>query len=673
MQSKHGWIIGIAAGVTFCVCAATVLLAAGVFAWQTASHPTTSISVADTPPASKPDEQAPDLIDPGATPMPPSEGARETLKALEKAVIPISDPADLAERLRGSPPIAETVAPSGPRKVGDREVFWVSNTRTNQTFQVKAVLRKVVDSAYFWIEEGIKYSNPDLNRLANTFNDKIYPTDREFFGSEWTPGIDGDKRLYILYAHNLGSGTAAYFSSIDSINPLAHPYSNAHEMFMVNADTVTLGEEYIYSVLAHELQHMIHWNNDRNEDTWLNEGFSELAAFLNGYDLGGFDYLFSVDPDIQLTDWPVNPDLRSPHYGASFLFVSYFLDRFGEDATKALVANPLNSMDSVDAVLKDLRLQGKIDSQTTSADNLFADWTVTNYLNDPAIDNGRYAYRRYRDAPKFTDTETLVKCDGSWQNRTVSQYGTDYIKIGCPGQVTLTFQSNSEVGVISTGALSGEHAFWSNSTDESDITLTRNFDLRQLTGTVDFNYSTWYNLEQDYDYVYLSASTDGEHWTMLEPTSCTRDNPTGNNYGCGYNGNSGGYRRESVDLSAFAGKQVTLRFDYITDAAVTDEGLLLDDVAIPQLGYFNNFEQDDGGWQANGFVRIENRLPQTFKVSIIENGKQPTIQTLPLDAANRAVVTLNNPRSREITVVVSGTTRFTREKAVYGFSAVLQP
>jgi immune inhibitor A len=37
---------------------------------------------------------------------------------------------------------------------------------------------------------------------------------------------------------------------------------------------------------------MIHWYQDRNESSWLNEGFSELAAFLNGYGGGGFDYVY---------------------------------------------------------------------------------------------------------------------------------------------------------------------------------------------------------------------------------------------------------------------------------------------------------------------------------------------------------------------------------------------
>ena len=44
-------------------------------------------------------------------------------------------------------------------------------------------------------------------------------------------------------------------------------------MFFINSDNVDLGDDYIYGTVAHEFQHMIHWYKDRNEETWVNEGF----------------------------------------------------------------------------------------------------------------------------------------------------------------------------------------------------------------------------------------------------------------------------------------------------------------------------------------------------------------------------------------------------------------
>jgi len=672
MESKNIWLIVIAVLVVISLCM-TALVITGIFAWRAIDSQGGLNAPAGVPEVPKQDEPAPIPLDPNLTPEPASAGAVQTLENLRGAEIPVNDPLDLAERLLGIADIPETVEPSGPYAVGDRQSFWVSNTATNETFRVTAVLGAVVDTAYFWIEEGIDYQESDLTRLSNAFNDEIYPLNQAFFGSEWSPGIDGDPHLYILYANNLGGSTAAYFSSIDSVNPQAHPYSNAHEMFMINADSVTLGEEYTYGVLAHEFQHMIHWNNDRNEDSWLNEGFAELAAFLNGYDPGGFDYLFSLEPDMQLTDWPLDADSRGPHYGSSFLFVAYFLDRFGEQATQALVANPENSMDSVDTVLEGLRSQGLIDPNSGSADDLFADWTAANYLNDPELESERYAYHRYQDLPNFAETETVSQCDGDWETHTVSQYGTDYIQFDCNGPAKLTFQGASEVGVLSMGAHSGDYAFWSNSSDESNTRLRQTFDFSGVQGALTLEYAAWYALEVDYDYVYLTASTDGKTWEILDTPSCSNQNPSGNNYGCGYNGNSGRYRSETVDLSQYAGKQVTLQFDYVTDAAINAEGFLLDDIAIPEIGYSTDFEKDDGGWQAEGFVRIENRLPQTFRLTVIEEGRQSSVRYVEVDATGKAEVLLDPANGNVITVAISGTTRFTREKASYGFSVTEMP
>ena len=278
-----------------------------------------------------------------------------TLQTLENSVVPVNDLLNLAERLQGKKNLPTTITdPNAPYQVGAQKSFWITNVDTNENSQVQATLRYVTGHAYFWVEDNVRYNAADLKALADTFENKIYPTDREFFGSEWTPGVDGDPHLYILYASGLGSSIAGYFSSTDEYTPGVHKYSNAHEMFMLSADNTGLNETFTYGVLAHEFQHMIHWYRDRNETTWMNEGFSDLAMFLNGYDVGGTDQLYVMNPDIQLTYWPTDPNQTGPHYGAAFLFLTYFLDRFGETATKALVAEPSNGMVSIDQLLADL-------------------------------------------------------------------------------------------------------------------------------------------------------------------------------------------------------------------------------------------------------------------------------------------------------------------------------
>ncbi len=595
----------------------------------------------------------------------------ETLNELSNAQVPINDYYDLARRLEGIANVSPTLEPpTSPYRVGDQKSFWVADNDANKYFQIQATLRQVSDHAYFWIQDGVDFQENDLIYLAETFENQIYPTNREFFGSEWTPGVDGDPHIYILYASNLGGRVAGYFSSNDSYNPQIQEYSNGHEMFVLNADNTGLDEDYTYGTLAHEFQHMIHWYRDRNETTWMNEGFSDLAMFLNGYDIGGHDYLYASDPDLQLNYWP--SDETAPHYGASFLFMNYFLDRFGEQATRALLAHPDNDLQSIDATLMELGVTDLLTGEAVDADRFFADWAVATYLQDGSVGDGRYTYNLYPGAPQPTDTETIRDCDTSLQTRDVNQYGIDYIRIDCRKPTTLHFEGSTLVRLQPEDAHSGLYAFWSNRGDESDMTLTRSFDFSEYSGPLTLTYWTWYDLEEDFDYAYLLASEDGDTWQILFTPSGTGDDPTGSNYGWGYNGASGGGPRwvqESVDISEFAGKEVQLRFEYITDAAVNGEGLLLDDVGIPEIEYFTDFEDDDGGWQAAGFVRTQNLLPQIYQLSLITFGEAVEVMPVRLSPDNTAEIALDfGGQVDEAVLVVSGSTRFTRQPAAYRFS-----
>jgi immune inhibitor A len=599
--------------------------------------------------------------------------AFETLRRIENEVVPDNNLNDLAFRLEGITNVPASVdLPIEIMILGRQELFWVMDTETNQHFRVAATLQYITEHTYFWVDDSSYFDAPALEKLALAFEEKIYPTNRAFFGSEWTPGIDNDPHLYILLAQGIGSRVAGYFSSNDSVHPTIREYSNAHELFLINSDQ-SLEAEYTYGVLAHEFQHMIHWYHDRNESTWLNEGFSELAVFLNGYGVGSKDYRYTMEPDIQLNDWPNDSNIATPHYGAAFLFVTYFLDRFGEEATQALVGHPDNSMRSVDKVLAELDYEDVFSGNQLGADDVFADWTVANYLQNETIGDGRYSYNNYPGAPQAYESEWYTNCPSSTdQNesieRTVQQYGVDYIGIACQGEYLLEFSGNREVGVLPMDAYSGIYAFWSNKGDESDMTLTREFDFREQESPLTLSFRTWHDLEEDYDYLYLLASEDGQHWEILDTPSGTDNNPSGNSYGWGYNGVTDGWILEEVDISEYAGKQILLRFEYITDAAVNGEGFLLDDVSIPEIKYYTDFEENGGGWEAAGWVRIQNSLPQTYKLSIIRNGVSPQVEIIPLDEKQKAVVPLVlGTEFSDIVLVVSGTTRYTRQPARYTF------
>jgi immune inhibitor A len=650
-------VAGIVAILLCCAC--VVIVAAGVILYQAARQVP---PIVDTPTQDIPTLDAPDPSPvPTLEKTPADAVSLETLETLNQTLVPENDPYELACRLKGICDVPRTV-PAKTYRVGDTEQFWVANNDTGEHRQITARLVYITPHSYFWAEEGARYDEGDVKRLMDTFENEIYPTNREFFGEEFNPGIDDDPHIYVIYASGLGRGVSGYFNSSDSYNPLVNEYSNAHETYMLSA-TENLAAEYTYGVLAHEFQHMIHFASDRNETSWLDEGFAEVAYFLNGYEMDAKPWLYTSDPDLQLTTW--DPDNSPPHYGQSFLYLSYFLDRFGKEATQALVKNPENDISSVDHTLTSLGITDPLTGETVTADDVFMDWAAALYLKDGTVGDGRYTYNNNPDAPRTSDTDTIAVCPQSPQDFSVNQYGIDYINISCPGDFTLHFRGSTSIRLLPTDVHSGKYAFWSNKGNESDMTLTRQFDFTGVSGPIQISYWTWYDIEEDWDYIFLEASTDGEVWEILKTPSGTDYNPSGNSYGWGYTGRTGGWIQESVDLSKFAGQSVFIRFEYVTDAAVNGEGLLLDDVRIDAINYQSDFEADDGGWAAEGFARVDNVLPQTYRLSLILKGNTTTVTNIELNPDQTVEIPLSLDPGEEAVLIVAGTARFTTIPAAY--------
>ncbi len=603
---------------------------------------------------------------------PLDDSAYITLDKLEDTTVPESDPIDIAARLLNVKNIGNTVpAPAIPLKVGDSQLFWVTNDDedTLETFQVRATLQYISEDVYFWIQDGVSFNRTDLKNLVTEFEDKIIPTNRKFFGEEWNPGVDNDPHMYVLYTRGVGSMLYGYFSAPDEYPPAVSPYANGHEMFILSADNLGLSDQETASTIAHEYQHMIHWYKDRNEESWVTEGFSQLAEILNGHTPPGHEYTFASEPDTQLNDWSSDNDENSAHYGASFLFMTYFLDRFGDTITQSLVSDLNNGMPSVDDVLRAHDVTDPLTGEPIGADDVFADWAAAFYLNDPTVGDGRYSFSLYPNPPSPYVQDEIWSCPLQRQNASVHQYGIDILAITCKGDYTFEFQGSNSVQLFPAEPYSGKYSFWSNRGDVSNTTLTREFDLSGVTGPVVLSYQTWYRIEEDWDYVYVEASTNGEDWKILNVPGCTTYNPSGNSYGCGFTGQTDGWEKKSIDLSEYAGGKVLIRFDYITDTAVNEEGLLLDDIRVDAIDYLTDFEIDDGGWVAEGFVRVENHIPQTYRVTMITMSGQTTVETIQLDQAMHAMVPISNlSGSDKVVFIISGTTRFTTQPAQYSYT-----
>lgn len=623
--------------------------------------------------------EQPGTEQPGTGPAPSSALPIPTLdaeaQALLESEVPAADARELALQFEADgAEIPITVNPTAPvYAVGDKAEFWISNSDTQEHKQITAVLKVLTDHVAMWVEQGVRLNQSDLQASARRFEEKTYPTNREFFGSEWTPGIDNDVRLHILHARGLGETVAGYYSSADEYSRQVNEYSNEREMFYVSADSGSAkpNSDFYDGTLAHEFQHMIHWANDRNETSWVNEGMSELASYLNGFDAGGADYAYMMKPDTQLTTW-ADPSEASvtEHYGASYLFTTYFLDRFGEELTQAVVASPKNGIAGYNAALAAA-------GQPERFDDIFADWVIANYLDEPQADtNGRFGYSNI-DLADIAVSETHRSYPASAEAQ-VSQYGADYIQLKGRGAITIDFAGQAETPV--TNAVpQGAYSWWSNRGDQSNATLARAFDLRDLTSAT-LTFSAWYDIEEGWDYAYVAASTDGgQRWQILNGLHTTNENPVGNAFGPGWTGISGNgdipeWVDERIDLTPFAGQQILLRFQVVTDDAVNHAGMLIDNIAIPELGFTDDSEAGPDGWEASGWILTDNAVAQRWLVQLISvDGNNITVQRMPVGADGRGQLTLNNLGGLDDAVlVISALAPVTTEAASYSYE-ITQP
>jgi hypothetical protein len=532
-----------------------------------------------------------------------------TVAALRQAVILPRDRVDLARRFLGLRDVPPAPTTANPRQVGEQEAFWVTDSAADRVTQVTATLRAVGEHVYVWVDNRVQVDSGAAESLVRVFDEQIYDAVRELWGSEPTPGVDGDARVYVVFAYDLAPGVGGYFASDHLYPSVILPTSNQHEMFFFNLNTATeaIDNMGVRSILGHEFQHMIRAKVDDNEDTWMDEGFSMFTELSLGYpNPVSAASIFLATPRTQLNAWSED-GARAPHYGAAMLFFAYYFERYGREGLRALSDEPTSGITAVENVLG-----------IEEARDLLADWALANYFMLP--DTGYGYYILPAGMPGATPL-AVVNAYPFASTTTGVQYAADYYPlthIGGAQTLEISLEMPRTTPLLDTTFEAGDWTMYSSKADNSDTTLTRAFDLTGVSSAT-LNYRVWYHLENLWDYGYIAVSADdGATWQTLATAHTTTENPHGNAYGAGYTGQSFVWWDESVSLDAFAGQEILVRFEVITDDSISQAGMALDDIRIPELNYSEDFEGGDGGWQAQGWLRTDNRLPQRAWVQVAQ-------------------------------------------------------
>ena len=287
------------------------------------------------------------------------------------------------------------------KPLGHKEQFWVRNMANNQFDRVTAILRAVGKSCYVYVEDTQSVKQSAIDRVQKEFDQKIYPVTTGHFGYEARPGLDGEDRINLLmvdiqdgYQNPEDGYVAGYFFAGDQMLQSEFPThsktkSNQREILYIDTYPCDPEADDYLEIVAHEFQHMIHYNQDKDEVSWVNEGCSQIAPVFCGFTPPGHYKLLKEDPDRSLNNWAQwNP---MPDYGQVYLWNQYIVDRLLHDSKsrtsffKALAGSKRKSIGGYIDALKPFEV---------SFSDLFTDFAITNRINDSKLVDGRFAYRQ---------------------------------------------------------------------------------------------------------------------------------------------------------------------------------------------------------------------------------------------------------------------------------------
>jgi hypothetical protein len=100
--------------------------------------------------------------------------------------------------------------------------------------------------------------------------------------------------------------------------------------------------------------------------------------------------------------------------------------------------------------------------------------------------------------------------------------------------------------------------------------ISATFGPVSLLGYTSAQLSFWtkYDLETNYDYLYVEVSNNNQTWTLLER----------------YSGNQASWTNKTYPLNSYLGNAIYIRFRFTSDGSVTKDGFYMDDFAISVTG-----------------------------------------------------------------------------------------
>lgn len=502
-------------------------------------------------------------------------------------------------------------------------------------------LRSVGENVEIWVANDVSFPKGDprpdpvitqsqVDKLRDEFDKNIYPKDTEFFG---TPDKhDGSKSPIAGKVEGIPKG---YYEGSEKVimlvdNIIDDNYNDPNYPFFVagfywqtlekymdrniitidTRDWDTRLESTFYGTTIHELQHLIHADNDAAEETWINEGMSTFSEYLGGYGHDDGSINFYLDhPENSLVNWDehkvtsTGPETIAD-YGQVYLFTLYMNDKFGKDFIKDLALNKNHGINSVNEVLK------------AHGCNLTFTQLYQNFITALALDSDRGGNKDYKfDSINLRDI--AVDKQGTKRGMTVNYekaaqfektgvpaWGGDFKKLDFKDKISsISFDGvdflSSPWKSVADPKDPNNKVLWGNTGDEADNGLIFEADLTNKDKAT-LKFDNLINIEEQWDFGVVQVSTDnGKTWVSLANENTRNDavqegHPKIKENLPGFTGTYDGWKKETFDLSAYAGQKILVSFRYLTDWGNNEAGWYIDNIEIPEIGYIKDGSSIDG-------------------------------------------------------------------------------
>jgi hypothetical protein len=258
--------------------------------------------------------------------------------------------------------------------------FWARDfsKKGMPTYQIATLYRGSSKHADLYVEiPSANYINESLsNKILTEFEQKMWSREVEIFGKPMDVNHNKKITLIIMNIRDNWSGqndpyVGGYFDPYNQFDDksIHNDYGfRSNEREIIYLDSYPLLRlnpiKRFLSTLAHEFQHLLHFSRDYEnyekygccfESVWVNEGLSEIASLIAGYEKYQEARLENFRLDWHLTHWETTLE----DYSSTYIFFRWLTDNYGFEILGDIIKNKESGVDPVGNAIRNFDRQSE--------------------------------------------------------------------------------------------------------------------------------------------------------------------------------------------------------------------------------------------------------------------------------------------------------------------------